>query len=249
MVKRVQIGTSRLENLDEQALATFLDKSWMHLGEPHFGAGGIKGKRLELRKKLLRLYDSSLSDLAGIIKRRLARSSKKSIVFSEEELYEKTNFSEFYFEKGGRLPFGDDTVDFIFSEHFFEHLFLDEAVDLFRECHRILKPNGLIRTCVPDADLRTYEPPESVGYPNKRMPYSHPDKHKNRWSVYSLCEALEHAGFDGLPLRYCDRDGQYIKSDPRENKTYYRNCPEMNLAFSTTYIQRIDSLIVDGIKR
>ncbi|WP_168441934.1 class I SAM-dependent methyltransferase [Pontiella desulfatans] len=239
-----------MENLEAQALDTFLDKSWIHLGEPCQGSGSDQKGGLAWEMVVARLYALSLAELNEIIKRRFARrgAERRPHGFSRKALYEKTNFSEFYFEKGGRLPFDDETVDFIFSEHFFEHLFLDEAVDLFRECHRVLKPNGLIRTCVPDADLRTYEPVESVGYPNQCLPYSHPDKHKSRWSVYSLCEALEHAGFATYPLRYCDRHGQYIKSNPEDNQAFYKDCPEEELAFSTTYIQRIDSLIVDGIK-
>lgn len=47
------------------------------------------------------------------------------------------------------LPYPDNSVDFIFTEHVVEHLFQREAWDFFEECHRILKPGGVVRTTVP----------------------------------------------------------------------------------------------------
>jgi predicted SAM-dependent methyltransferase len=57
------------------------------------------------------------------------------------------------------LPFADSSVRGIFCEHFFEHIDYDEeAPVLLRECHRVLKPGGVIRLIVPDAGayLRAY---------------------------------------------------------------------------------------------
>jgi predicted SAM-dependent methyltransferase len=48
------------------------------------------------------------------------------------------------------LPFDNDTADFIYSSHFLEHLFKDEAQHVLREARRALKPGGTIRVCVPD---------------------------------------------------------------------------------------------------
>src|SRR5215831_13178788 len=57
------------------------------------------------------------------------------------------------------LPFSDNSVDAIYSEHSFEHLDLDaEAKPYLRECLRCLRPGGVIRLVVPDAGayLRAY---------------------------------------------------------------------------------------------
>lgn len=57
------------------------------------------------------------------------------------------------------LPFSDNSVRFIFTEHFFEHIDYTEEVPLFvSECCRVLEPGGLIRFVVPDAEkyLRAY---------------------------------------------------------------------------------------------
>jgi predicted SAM-dependent methyltransferase len=50
------------------------------------------------------------------------------------------------------LPFPDGSLDFLYSSHFLEHLYRDEAEALLREAHRVLKPDGTLRTCVPDLE-------------------------------------------------------------------------------------------------
>lgn len=52
----------------------------------------------------------------------------------------------------GRLPYEDDSVDFIFSEHFIEHLTEGESISHFTECYRLLKPGGVIRVSTFDID-------------------------------------------------------------------------------------------------
>jgi predicted SAM-dependent methyltransferase len=48
------------------------------------------------------------------------------------------------------LPFGDETVDLIYSSHMFEHLNEDQVLALLRNCHRVLKPNATIRIVTPN---------------------------------------------------------------------------------------------------
>jgi predicted SAM-dependent methyltransferase len=47
------------------------------------------------------------------------------------------------------LPYNDNSAPNIFSSHFFEHIFKNEAEALTKECYRVLKPGGIIRICVP----------------------------------------------------------------------------------------------------
>jgi predicted SAM-dependent methyltransferase len=217
---RLQLGASRLEHLPLSTLRYFLDKSWVHLGDAPDAPSPLK--RLVRRIRQLR---------RGIP--------------NTTTLYERTNFQPFYYRKGEDLPFDDSSINFVFSEHFFEHLFFDESIALFRECWRVIKLHGVLRVSVPDADLRTYEAPERAGYPSRRLPFTHPNKHKTRWSIYLLSEALGLCGFEVRPLRYCDRDGRYIQNQPEQ----YGGCPETQLVSDLGYLRRSDSLIVDGIKR
>ncbi|MBW4571487.1 MAG: methyltransferase domain-containing protein [Tolypothrix carrinoi HA7290-LM1] len=55
------------------------------------------------------------------------------------------------------LPFPDNSVKGIFTEHFFEHIDYVEEVPLFlSECYRVLKPGGIIRIIVPDIEKYLY---------------------------------------------------------------------------------------------
>lgn len=49
-----------------------------------------------------------------------------------------------------RLPFADGSVSAIYSSHLLEHLYLEEADALLRDCARVLRPGGVIRVVVPD---------------------------------------------------------------------------------------------------
>jgi predicted SAM-dependent methyltransferase len=50
------------------------------------------------------------------------------------------------------LPFPDESVDYIYSSHFLEHLFRDDAYAFLHECFRVVKKNGVLRLCVPDLE-------------------------------------------------------------------------------------------------
>jgi len=247
MITRLQLGTSRLENIRPEVREKFLDKSWLHLGDPENEALISKSFSISYLFEIFKSKNISFifTKIFQKIYRNKRRNSNRGVI----ELYSETNFKVFYFRKADMLPFDDNSIDFIYSEHFFEHLFFDEAFALFRECHRILKPYGVIRTCVPDADLRIYEKPEPLGFPNKKLPYSDPGKHKTRWSVYALEETLRLAGFESQPLRYCDKWGKYNIQHPLSNADAYDRCPEKEMIFDLSYIYRTDSLIIDGIKK
>jgi predicted SAM-dependent methyltransferase len=48
------------------------------------------------------------------------------------------------------LPFADESVDFIFNEHFLEHITREEGIVFLKECRRVLKPGGVFRVSTPD---------------------------------------------------------------------------------------------------
>ena len=51
-----------------------------------------------------------------------------------------------------KLPFKNNSVDFLYTSHFVEHLKRYEAVDFLKDCFRILKLGGVLRICVPDIE-------------------------------------------------------------------------------------------------
>ncbi|MEW6305326.1 MAG: methyltransferase domain-containing protein [Verrucomicrobiota bacterium] len=48
------------------------------------------------------------------------------------------------------FPFPDGSFHFIFSEHMIEHIWFTEAQSMLKECHRVLKPGGVIRISTPN---------------------------------------------------------------------------------------------------
>ncbi len=72
-------------------------------------------------------------------------------LFSPEEysrILRSNKFVHHNFRYG--LPFEDNSVDYVYSSHLLEHLHRDDALQLLGEVHRILKPGGWVRICVPD---------------------------------------------------------------------------------------------------
>lgn len=51
------------------------------------------------------------------------------------------------------LPFEDNSVDFIFNEHFLEHLTVDEGQAVIKDFMRVLKPGGVVRIATPDLSV------------------------------------------------------------------------------------------------
>ncbi len=48
------------------------------------------------------------------------------------------------------LPIRDNSVDFIFNEHFFEHLTPEDGIAVMKDLRRVLKPGGVLRIAMPD---------------------------------------------------------------------------------------------------
>jgi SAM-dependent methyltransferase len=49
------------------------------------------------------------------------------------------------------IPFGDGEIDFIEAHNFLEHIERRYWRHLLNECHRVLKPNGVMEIITPDA--------------------------------------------------------------------------------------------------
>jgi SAM-dependent methyltransferase len=65
---------------------------------------------------------------------------------------------QYYVDASRPLPLPSESIDFIFSEHFVEHLTLPDFTNFLRESWRVLRPGGVIRIGTPDLGLlaRTY---------------------------------------------------------------------------------------------
>jgi len=51
------------------------------------------------------------------------------------------------------LPFSNNSFNIIYSSHVLEHLYLDDAQKLLKECFRVLKPTGIMRIVIPNLKI------------------------------------------------------------------------------------------------
>jgi predicted SAM-dependent methyltransferase len=51
------------------------------------------------------------------------------------------------------LPFPDASFDVVYHSHVLEHLSRASAIDFTKECHRVLKPGGIMRIAVPNLEV------------------------------------------------------------------------------------------------
>ena len=73
------------------------------------------------------------------------------------------------------LPLDDGYVSGIYSEHMIEHLRFDDALALFGECRRVLRPGGVFRIVVPDGELYLCGYAKHQAGEAARIPYSDGD--------------------------------------------------------------------------
>ena len=238
--RRLHLAASRFERLPRPITDVVCQPGWVHLGEPPIDWRAEVAEALALR---------NLPATARLAAAWAFRTLQPRYTPAElAAFYSTGDFRIFHYAAGDRLDFPDATFSFAFSEHFFEHLFLDQSIALLKECHRILQPGAVLRTSVPDADLRTYLRPEAPAYPSRRMPWTHHQKHKSRWNVYSLSAALRLAGFRPRPVVSCTMEGEFIEDVPAPDSAEYAGCPDPELLPRLGYLRRLPSLIVDGIK-
>lgn len=65
------------------------------------------------------------------------------------------NRSHIYLNATQRMPFQNNTFDFIFTEHMIEHIGYRSARQFVQECYRVLRPGGVLRVSTPDLGVVT----------------------------------------------------------------------------------------------
>lgn len=136
-----------------------------------------------------------------------------------------------------RLPFKDNSVSLIYSEHFFEHVaYPGEVMHLLSESRRILVPNGRFSVGVPDTvlDVRTYLTP-NPSYEKDVWDHWHPKwcntrmhhlnyhfhqegEHKYSYDFETLAQVLTEGGFVEAHQRAWDPD---LDQESRRDATLY----------------------------
>jgi SAM-dependent methyltransferase len=61
--------------------------------------------------------------------------------------------ADLYWDLRDGIPFPEESIDKIYTSHTFEHIPFPALQALIQECHRVLKPQGSLSVCVPNARL------------------------------------------------------------------------------------------------
>lgn len=98
------------------------------------------------------------------------------------------------------LPYADDTFQYVFSSHVFEHLPRASLTRLLYELLRVLKPGGTMRVSVPDLTVMVgnYQIDEPDAFVKAVFEIDHVNtKNRHHWmyAEKSMREALVSAGF------------------------------------------------------
>lgn len=108
-----------------------------------------------------------------------------------------------------RALFEPNSIDSLLSEHMLEHLTEEQARVALAECYRYLKPGGLFRIAVPDGNRRDAAYVAEAAPPN--------DGHQMFYTIDTLSDALQQAGFKTTALEYFDA-GETFHANPWDEK-------------------------------
>jgi predicted SAM-dependent methyltransferase len=126
------------------------------------------------------------------------------------------------------LPFPNESIDYIYSSHFLEHLFREDAFIFLHECFRVLKKNGVLRLCLPDLEhaISLYR----IGRKQKALRFffaeretPYPARHKYLYDFELVKELLGELGFGDIQ-RCTYREGtvpDLEKLDNRPDETLF----------------------------
>jgi len=238
---RVHIGAGDPLGYPPPVRAFFGDGTWVHLHAPG---------------ETVRDAVSPARRLASVIRQRLsgaarARHAANRQIRAEARL--RWRYMPFWLDDRRALPFRGRVFSFALSEHVLEHLFLPEAFRLMQEVRRVLRPGGVFRVSVPDADLRPGDLEPLAFHAGRGRTatetgrWNDPAVHKTRWNIYSMTLLLELAGFAVVPLRAWDRNGAPMGTFPSEPRPPYPDGVDWEALLRSDYLRRPESLIVDAI--
>lgn len=171
---------------------------------------------LARRRSQIRRYLASTRDFAGL---QIGAGRHHLDGWLKTDL-EPMDLRTVYVDARKPLPFDGETFNYIVAEHIIEHLEYQDAMVMLKECHRVLKEDGVLRVSTPNIFL-TYQlmsPPLTpvleryVSWSNRTFdgacdPSSaihvvnrlqHAWGHKFLYDAHTLICALEQCGFAGV---------------------------------------------------
>ncbi len=170
-------------------------------------------------------------------------------------LNKKIKFFELNWDDGiyihnltNKFPWGDNTIDVVYSSHTLEHFSREDGIFFLNECYRVLKYHGIIRIIVPnltdfvnkyiDGKIRADYFVEELG-----VLYSNPkNSFKNLLALYT--QYPHKCMYDGPTLVKIMNDIGFLTEC---RKSFNSNIPDIkNIELKQ---RSINALIVEGIKK
>ncbi len=130
-----------------------------------------------------------------------------------------------------KWPFPDNTITKIYSSHFLEHFSIKDIKFILSECHRVLKEDGSLITCVPDASIyiKAYTNNETLDLDNwlrykpavdfnTKIDYINyigymAGVHKHMFDIENLIQIQKRCGFKNVTERNIDPALDKIERD------------------------------------
>ncbi|MFA5061447.1 MAG: methyltransferase domain-containing protein [Candidatus Pacearchaeota archaeon] len=210
-IYRVQEGVNKLINKINSRRIYYLRKGeiGINLGSdietiPSFV--GIDGSFLIFMMK---------SFLPKFVKKSFYKKTWANKNYSFEDYFKKVkSIRIIHFDLSYGIPFKKESLQFIFTSHFLEHLAEETARILLKDCFRVLKKGGIMRIIVPDFDeeiklivdkIKKYKKNNSTAELQEYLtvPKHHSEFgfHKRIYNFKELKSILEKSGFRKIVRR------------------------------------------------
>lgn len=109
------------------------------------------------------------------------------------------------------IPKEDQSVDVVYHSHVLEHFTKDQAEKFLFECHRVLKPNGVIRIVVPDLQYSVKE--YVLAYNNLKLENNSFNQNRYDWSVIELVDQLTRTYSGGEVMHFLKQPVIHIEKE------------------------------------
>jgi SAM-dependent methyltransferase len=114
-----------------------------HAARPAYMAQALARRPYQIRK-----YLSSARDFTGL---QIGAGTNQLPGWLKTDL--NPDLKTVYMDAKKRFPFADCTFSYIVAEHVIEHIPHKDALNMLRECHRVLKNGGVARISTPSIEL------------------------------------------------------------------------------------------------
>ena len=115
-------------------------------------------------------------------------------------------------------------MDYIYTSHLLEHLYKPKSKHLLEEAFRVLKPNGMIRVCIPDLEhaFKLYQEGKKdealhLFFPDPEKDAGEFNRHKYMYDYDMLHDMLDAIGFQDI-RRCAYQEGQVPDLDQLDNR-------------------------------